>query len=135
MKRLALVLLMLTGCTGLVPRERPWAFVASVGGIAVDNPVRTPKGLILPIRADVSGLEAISVKPTTLNSIMACSKTRAEVEGNNIYVTIATTLLRQRGSSRCPDAKLSGLPNGNYTVFYRSAAADDVRLGEVRVAL
>src|SRR5689334_14380729 len=105
MKRLALVLLTLSGCAAVVPKDRSWEFVTSVGGITVDNPVPTARGLVLPVRADVSGLQAISVKPTTLNSIMACSKTRAEVEGRNIYVTIATTLLRQGNSSRCPDAK------------------------------
>ena len=135
MKRFALVLLALSGCSAILPRDRSWEFVTSVGGIAVDNPVRTAQGLMLPVRADVSGLQAISVKPTTLNSIMACSKTRAEVVGSNIYVTIATTLLLEGDSSRCPDAKLSGLAEGDYTVFYRSAHADAVRLGEVRVAL
>src|SRR5436190_3590397 len=135
MKRLTLVLLTLTGCTGVVPQERPWAFVASVGGIAVESPVRTAKGLILPIRADVSGLQTISVKPTTLNSIMACSRTRAEIEGNDIYVTIATSLLREGGSSRCPDAKLGALAAGENNVFYGSDRTDAVRLGEVRVAL
>ena len=135
MNRLALVLLTLSGCSAVVPRDRSWEFVTSVGGIAVDNPVRTARGLVLPVHADVSGLEAISVKPTTLNSIMACSKTRAEVVGNNIYITISTTLLRQGGSARCPDAKLGGLQDGNYTVFYRLAPAEAVRLGEVRVAL
>jgi hypothetical protein len=90
---------------------------------------------MLPIHADVSGLQAISVKPTTLNSVMACSRTRAEVVGNDIYVTIATSLLGEGDSSRCPDAKLGAVPEGEYNVFYGSVRSDAVRLAGVRVAL
>jgi hypothetical protein len=106
-----------------------------VGGIVVENPVRTAKGLMLPVRADVSGLEAVTAKPTTLNSIMACSRTRAEVVGHDIYVTIATSLLREGDSSRCPDAKLDAIPEGEYNVFYGSVRTEAVRVGNVRVAL
>lgn len=134
MKRFLVIVVLLSGCA-LVPKERSWDFVTSVGGIAVDAPKSTPRGLLLPVRADVSGSQAISNEPTTLNSIMSCAVTSARVEGHDILVTISTALLREGGSSRCPDAKLGRLAPGEYTVFYGSQRTDAKHIGVVRVAL
>ena len=134
MNRLLVIIALCAGC-GLAPEERSWEFVSSVGGIAVDPPQATPRGLTLPVRADVSGLQAISTKPTTLNSIMACSLTRAKVEGREIMVTISTSLLREGGSSQCPPAKLGKLAAGRYAVLYGSTRSDAKPIGMVDVAL
>jgi hypothetical protein len=134
MKRFLVIALLLAGC-GLVPKEQSWEFVISVGGITVDPPQVTPSGLTLPVRADVSGLQTISNKPTTLNSIMACSLTQAKVEGREILVTISTSLLREGGSSQCPPAKLGKLAAGRYSVLYGSTRADAKPIGMVDVAL
>ena len=48
-----------------------WSFVESVGGIAVDPPVRADHTWVLPVRSDVSGLKSITTKPTIINSGMA----------------------------------------------------------------
>jgi hypothetical protein len=91
--------------------------------------------MVLPVRADVSGLQTISSKPTTLNSIMGCSSTRAKVEDREILVTISTSLLREGGSPRCPPAELGKLAAGRYAVFYGSTRADAKPIGMVDVAL
>ena len=134
MKRFLVIFALLSGCA-LVPEERSWEFVTSVGGIAVDAPQSTSKGLVLPVRADVSGLQAITNAPTTLNSIMSCSATRAKVGGQEILITISTSLLREGGSSRCPPARLGKLGPGQYTVLYGAERTDAKPIGVVHVAL
>jgi len=44
-------------------RVAAWAFVQSVGGIAVGQPIRNAGQWILPVRANVSGVEAITTQP------------------------------------------------------------------------
>ena len=134
MRRYLVIVALLSGC-GLVPKEQPWEFVTSVGGIAVDPPQASPSGVTLPVRADVSGLQTISNKPTALNSIMECSLTRARVQGREILVTISTSLLRDGGSSRCPPAKLGRPAAGRYTVLYGSTRENARPIGVVDVAL
>jgi hypothetical protein len=134
MKHIVIIAVLLSGCA-IFPKDQPWSFVTAVGGMAIDAPVRTPKGISLPVRANVSGLETITVEPTTLNSIIACSRTRAKVEGKEIYLTIATSLARAGDSARCPSARLGALPAGEYQVFYGTARTDATSLGAIHVAL
>ena len=134
MNRIVVVTVLLSGCS-IVPRDQPWSFVTAVGGMAIDAPVRTPKGISLPMRANVSGLETITVAPTTLNSIMACSRTRAKIGGQEIYLTIATSLARAGDSPRCPPARLGALRAGEYQVSYGTEGTDATPLGVIHVAL
>lgn len=134
MKRFLVIAALLPACAQ-VPKQRPWAFVTSVGGIAVEQPQATVMGLILPVRADVSGLQKISNEPTTMNSVISCSASRARVEGQNILLTISTSLLRDGGSSACPPARLGMLPAGRYSVLYGSKRDGAVPIGVVDVAL
>jgi hypothetical protein len=134
MNRIVIVTLLLSGCA-LVPKDQPWSFVTSVGGMAIGAPVRTSKGVSLPVRANVSGLEIITAAPTTANSIMACSRTRAKVDGHKIYLTIATSLARAGDSPNCPPARLGAVPAGDYQVFYGTARTDAMPLGAVHVSL
>ena len=135
MKRILPILLSLYGCTGTFPKDAPWSFVSSVGGIAVDDPVRTANGLELPVRANVSGLETITVAPTFLNSMTACSRTRGRIKGQNIFVTIATSYPRAGEGPRCPPAQLGDLPSGEYNVYYGAGRDGAVFLRKIRVAL
>jgi hypothetical protein len=129
---LLVVAALLLGCA-FAPKVQSWDFVTAVGGIAIQPPQSTPKGLLLPVRADVSGLQAITNEPTTLNSIMSCSVTRANVVGHDILLTISTSLMREGGSYACPPAKLGKLPAGRYAVFYGSERAGAKPIGVIDV--
>ncbi len=115
-----------------------WSFVQSVGGIAVDAPTLHQWGWVWPVRADVSGLQGIATKPTTLNPALVCIRTDMGVQGRNIYLTVVTAppgstpdLLNPKPSSRCPPVLLGEMLPGKYSVFYRGPNEAPVPLGEV----
>jgi hypothetical protein len=118
-------------CNGAFAQVQDWAFVQSVGGLAVDAPVKKGGSWLLPIRADVSGVRASTTKPTKLNSALGCSiKTR--IEDQSIFVTVVTA---PGLSAACPAGDLGPLPKGRYTVFYSGSANERVRLRDIEIAL
>lgn len=129
MRRIVVATLFLAGCA-LTERMR-WDFVQSVGGIAVEAPVRTSKGVALPVRADVSGLTTVTVRPTTANSGLVCSATHAKVSGQNILIEISASVF---GDSRlCPPARLGKISAGKYNVYYGKDLNSAILLGEVQI--
>jgi len=135
MKRIALFLLFAFLPVSVLAGSENWSFVQSVGGLAVDTPSHGAFGWVLPVRADVSGLVAVTAKPTTLNSALICERTDAAIEGRNIYITIVSALAHPNTSSRCPPATLGEMPAGKYSIFYRGPSETPVRLGEVSIGL
>jgi hypothetical protein len=117
-----------------VARSEGWPFVESVGGIAIDSPKKELAGWVLPVRADVSGLSTITVRPTLLNSALACLRTNAAVEDQVIYIAIVTGLVRSGLSPLCPPARLGAVPPGKYRVFYRGPSEKAIELSEVEIA-
>lgn len=130
-----LVALALTGCNALTGEERPWSFVTSVGGLEISPPVHKGESWLLPVRADVSGLQAITHKPTTMNSGLVCDFTKARVKGQDIFIVIVTTLPHEGATSVCPAATLGALEPGQYNVWYGSNRTEGVQVGTVDVAL
>jgi len=112
-----------------------WSFVRSVGGIAVEEPRQIEGSWSLPIRANVSGLETITEKPTALNSALGCKATHAAVERNNIYLTLETSLPTKKINATCPAASLGRIAPGTYTVFYRGPGEPPILLREVHIGL
>ena len=135
MKRFVAIILLAMFPLSVLARPESWAFVQSVGGIVVEPPARDDQGWSLPIRANVSGLEAASVKPTTLNSALICERTLAKVEGSNVYLTIVSGLVRSNTSARCPPAVLGEISRGKYTVFYRGPDEQPVHIRDVSIGL
>ncbi|WP_028104305.1 hypothetical protein [Pseudoduganella violaceinigra] len=117
-----------------IAEDRDWAFIQSVGGLAAGAPVLTQDGVVLPIRADVSGLQSITTKPTILNSAEICQSVRSTVAENSIYLTIATGFARRNRSSQCPAAILGKVRPGRYTLFYRGPDGAALRLSEIVIA-
>jgi len=113
---------------------RGWAFVQSTGGIALGTVSVSEGNWSLAVRADVSGLEEITVRPSLVNSALICERTTATVEDNRIFLTIHTGLLREGYATSCPPANLGQLRAGSYRVFYRSPAGEPHRLGEIVVS-
>lgn len=127
-----IALLLLASCA-LFAESRSWQFVQSVGGIEIGIPVQSDNGWILPLRCDVSGLRAITVKPTTLNSGLSCGPVEVVTEGKTIFITLKTDVAGKGRSAVCPAALLGNLPAGKYSVFYRYANENPVALGEISI--
>lgn len=129
------ILILVHGCSIIFAKEQPWSFVTAVGGLAVGTPVPSNGRWLLPVRADVSGTQVIANKPTTLNSGLVCEAVRAKVKGQDIFLTIKTTLAHKGATSVCPAAKLGRLSSGRYDVWYGTSRAEGTSLGTVRVSL
>lgn len=112
-----------------------WAFVVSVGGITVGDPVRANGTWSLPVQADVSGLESFASKPTALNSALVCSSVLAKIIDSDIYLTIYSALPDGAKSARCPAAALGVIVPGEYSVFYKGPQDAPVLLRSVHVGL
>ncbi len=139
MKRIAFLLLASSMSVSVLAGPENWSFVQSVGGIEIGAPFLHHWGWVLPVRADVSGRQRVTTKPTRLDSALVCERTDVAVEGRNIYITVATepatrstrALLFPDGSSRCLPVMLGEVLPGKYEVFYRGPSDTPVRLGEV----
>ena len=129
---LLLTALLLTSC-GTVAESRNWEFVQSVGGIAVEQPTKSTDGWLLPVQADVSGLRAITVTPTLLNSALSCKSVRASIEGQVIYITVVTGVAGRDRTSICPPANLQEIRPGAYSVLYRGPNGKVVQLSKIVV--
>lgn len=110
-----------------------WAFVVSVGGIAVRDPVRADGGWSLPVQADVSGLQTFSSKPTVLNSALVCSRVSAKVIDGGIYLTLYSDLPGNGKNARCPPAEVGVVAPGEYRVYYKGPGETPVLLRTVHV--
>lgn len=110
---------------------RDWAFIQSVGGIALGSASVSEGEWSLAVRANVSGVEKITVKPTILNSALICESITASVQGGTIYLTINSGLARDGYSASCPAAHLGQAKEGSYQVFYKSSNGETQRLGEI----
>lgn len=141
MIRIVYLLLASFMCASVFADPENWSFVQSVGGIAVDAPLLAQWGdwgWVMPVRADVSGLQGVTTKPTALNSALICERTDLAVEGRNMYLTIVTAPAPssdaeggQHATSRCPPLTFGEMIPGKYSVFYRGPGETPVPLGEV----
>ena len=129
------MLVLLDGCAAAMREEKSWSFVTSVGGLAWASPIHENDRWKLPVRADVSGLQAITNAPTTMNSGLVCDETRAHVDGRDIFIVIVTTIPHGSSTSACPAANLGVLEPGQYNILYGSNSREGVKLGTVDVAL
>jgi len=111
-----------------------WKFMESVGGIAIGTPSRDPQGhVFLPVRCDVSGLTAISKKPTTLNSALSVKSLKKKVEEQKIYISVKTGVISKGETCKCSGVDLGNIPAGNYEVLYYGSDREKYPLGTVTV--
>jgi len=111
-----------------------WRFVQSVGGLELAAKSVSEGVWSLAVRANVSGLEEITAKPTVVNSALICESTTASVEGSDIYLTINTGVVRDGYTRLCPSANLGKVDPGNYQVLYRSPNGESQALGQVTLS-
>lgn len=134
-KQIALLagILSLQGCLMAFAEDRSWAFVTAVGGLEVGAPVQAGNKWQLPVRADVSGLQTITVKPTAINSGLVCKSVQAKVKGQDIFLILETTLAHGNAASVCPAASLGRPAAGRYNLWYGTSRADGVALGTLTI--
>jgi hypothetical protein len=128
----AVATLLITGCAA---EHRDWAFVQSIGGMAVGTPYRTASGVMLPVAVDVSGLKTITTKPRVMNSGLAVKEIVVRREGHTLGIALFTTAAG--GSSArttSGDVALGDLQPGRYSVVYAEPNGGRVDMGEVTVA-
>jgi hypothetical protein len=128
----ALALALALCAEAALAQARDWAFIQSVGGLALGTPRQRSGGWQLPIRCDVSGVEAVTQQPTAMNSSLICI-TEARVEGQTILLTVLTRPDTDGAFSACRPARLGQPPKGRYEVFYAGSASERVPLGEVYI--
>jgi hypothetical protein len=129
---LALVSLV-AACAAASAQQRPWKFVEAAGGLQIAAPVHVDHRWQLPVRADVSGLHAITHAPTTANSGLMCNASKARVKGTDVFLVIVTTLPHDGATPSCPSADLGDIAPGQYSVFYGTDLASGVKLGTMDI--
>lgn len=115
-------------------QEQPWSFVQAAGGLKIGKPLRRPHGWVVPVTADVSGLTSITTQPRKINPALVCRETKAQLEGQAIYITLVTGSAPAGGASRCPPVFIGNVMAGSYAVFYRAPGQAPVALGELVLA-
>ncbi|MBC3872067.1 hypothetical protein [Undibacterium flavidum] len=136
MKKVISALLLGISCMACSLFEQPvtWEFIQSVGGIALDTPVRAGTFWSLPIQLDISGLTKVTVEPNTLNSGLACQRVSAVVDGQVIYLTIFVASAGSERTAKCGHAVIGSAVAGRYKVFYKGNDEDLKLIGEVEFA-
>lgn len=128
----AVVLAGLLSFVTATPRD--WNFVQGVGGIRIMAPVGAGAEARLPIECDVSGLHAITCRPTLLNSGLVIRSVHTSMAEGAIYLRVVTSL---PGDGLQPGgvhfADLSRLKPGAYTVYYGRRGDRSHPLGSIRL--
>jgi len=134
MKILRLLLLLLaSSCVAATSQERSWSFIQSVGGIKIGQPYKEQDTHYLPIKTDVSGLQKITTKPTMLNSALMFSRTGHLIKGNEIHISIYTSLINDTATKNCKSIPLLNIKEGNYAVYYNTEIDGKHLLGSITI--
>jgi len=131
---LAAALISLLGASSAIGEVASWNTLLSVGGFAIGQPTKSSSGWVLPVRGDVSGLKTITVKPTQMNSGIACLETRASLRGSTITLQVTTGVAGNGHNAECPAAELGNIAPGTYVVQYQGPLEAAVPLGNVTIA-
>jgi hypothetical protein len=122
------------GMAVVTSEQRDWAFIQSVGGLAVGESQKQADGTHrLPINCDVSGLKQVTIKPTLINSALAVRETCHAVRGQTIQLWIKTCVIDSRHSPAAPDVVLKNIPPGRYQVQYRNRDGSVMNLREIEI--
>jgi hypothetical protein len=113
---------------------RSWEFMESVGGIAINTPIREADGTVtLPVKCDVSGLTTTTKKPTIMNSALVVTGIDKRIEKEQIYISVNTGMVSKNATCICPSIDLGNIPSGDYQVYYQGSDRVKYTLGKVTV--
>jgi hypothetical protein len=134
--RVALVGALLTaGCTIISTRHLDWEQVQVAGGVRVLDPIVAADGRVeLPLDFDESGLTAVTVRPTAMDSFAVALEPEVRVVGSSIQFTIVVGDPKGRPVSvHAPPIVLRELPQGDYEVAYRNPSGDLTPVRAIRI--
>jgi hypothetical protein len=98
-----------------------WDFVQKVGGVEVTT-VKLGNGrLAAKVRFAPGGGQAITCKPSTINSGLIFDKASVRVSGDEVRIRVYT--VRAKTGRACPDTMIVQLPrraHGNYRLRYEN---------------
>lgn len=113
---------------------RDWPFICKTGGMRISQPVQHSGKTFLPVTYDVSGLTTVTQPPTLINSGLAVRKIAIRRDGSQLLLQVVTQVLEQGAPTGPMHAvDLEGIPTGRYQVFYESAEAGGVKLGDIEL--
>jgi len=114
--------------------HQDWQFIQQAGGLRVGAPQKLAAGKYrLPVKCDVSGLQAVSVRPTALNSGIAIEKIGYAVQGGTLQLWIVTCAAGGQRSAAVESLVLEGMKPGKYKVQYRDKDLRVVDLREIEI--
>ena len=129
-----LVLVLLVSFETLTRETEDWDFIQKVGGIRTETPLETEDGFYLPVKCNVSGLDSVTIKPTTLNSALSCLKIKSIVNGNTIHLKVIVGLaLTKKSDCNCKAVRVGDLEPGNYIVYYGDESSIEHPIGKFTI--
>jgi len=129
-----LVLVLLVSFVTLTRETENWDFIQKVGGIKTETPFETENGFYLPVKCNVSGLDSVTIKPTTLNSALSCLKIKSTVNGNTIHLkVIAGLAVTKKSDCNCKAVRVGDLDPGNYIVYYGDESSFEHPIGKFTI--
>jgi len=131
MARWFLATFVLASCAAAA-EQRDWAFVQSVGGMAIETPYATAAGVMLPVRVNVSGTERITTAPRALNSGLAV-KVDASRDGDAVALRVTTVVAGPGRHASSGDVPLGNLEPGRYAIVFVEPKGGRVPVGEIAV--
>ena len=109
----------LTGC--VTSKHINWDFVQAVGGIKLGDPQPVANGeWTVPVECDVSGLTAVTTKPTALNSALIVKDVRWKAQQDRILVWVVACVVTDQHKEPhwTRSITLKGVKQGKYAVQY-----------------
>ena len=129
-----LVLVLLISFVTLTRETENWDFIQKVGGIKTETPLETENGFYLPVKCNVSGLDSVTIKPTTLNSALSCLRIKSTVNGYTIHLkVIAGLAVTKKSDCNCKAVRIGDLEPGNYIVYYGDKSSLEHPIGKFTI--
>jgi hypothetical protein len=129
-----LVLVLLISFVTLTRETENWDFIQKVGGIKTETPLETENGFYLPVKCNVSGLDSVTIQPTTLNSALSCLRIKSTVNGYTIHLkVIAGLAVTKKFDCNCKAVRIGDLGPGNYIVYYGDKSSLEHPIGKFTI--
>jgi len=129
-----IVLVLFVSFETLTRETEDWDFIQQVGGIKTETPLETEDGFYLPVKCNVSGLDSVTIKPTTLNSALSCLKIKSTVNGNSIHLKVVAGLaVTKKSDCDCKAVRVGNLEPGNYIVYYGDESSIEHPIGKFTI--
>jgi hypothetical protein len=129
-----LVLILIVSFVTLTRETENWDFIQKVGGIKIETPLETEDGFYLPVVCNVSGLDSVTIKPTTLNSALSCLKIKSTINGNAVHLKVVAGLaVFEKPNCNCKAVRIGDLEPGKYIVYYGDKSSFEHPIGKFTI--